>query len=102
LVGERRALARDGTITAIIVLSAETGAIIAGPELVSRGLVSGDGTSAHMREARGELEQRLSMLRGRLRAGDPALHDEIVRTLKRYFGDALGKRPLVVPHVMEV
>jgi len=48
------------------------------------------------------LEQRLRTMRGRLRAGDPVLHDEIVRTVKRYFGETLGKRPLVVPHVMEV
>jgi len=102
LVGERRALARDGTITAVVVVSAATGALIGGPELVSRGVVSGDGTSAHMREARAELEQRLRTMRGRLRAGDPALDDEIVRTVKRYFGETLGKRPLVVPHVMEV
>ncbi|HYA36321.1 MAG TPA: ribonuclease J, partial [Candidatus Binataceae bacterium] len=42
LIGERRILARDGAIVAIIAISSTTGAIVAGPELVSRGLVTGD------------------------------------------------------------
>ena len=33
VVGERRVLARDGTVTAVVVLSAKTGRIVAGPDL---------------------------------------------------------------------
>ena len=65
VVGERRALARDGTVIAIVVLSAQTGRIVSGPDLVSRGLVSGDGTSPHMRRAKEEVTMRLARLGGR-------------------------------------
>ena len=102
VVGERRVLARDGTVTAIIVLSSKTGRIVAGPDLVSRGLVSGDGTSAHMRRAKEELTRRLNALGGPLRANDPRVKEEIVRAIRRYFSDELGKRPLVIPYVTEV
>jgi ribonuclease J len=102
VVGERRVLARDGTVTAVVVLSAKTGRIIAGPDLLSRGLVSGDGTSAHMRRAKEELTRRLSALDGPLRANEPRLKEEIVRAIRRYFSDELGKRPLVIPYVTEV
>ena len=64
VVGERRVLARDGTVTAVIVVSSKTGRIVAGPDLLSRGLVSGDGTSAHMRRAKEELTRRLGALGG--------------------------------------
>ncbi len=109
LLGERRALARDGTVMAVIVVSAKTGAIVGGPELVSRGLLNGDGTSEHMRRARAELEARLSQV-GSLRAGDSRLKseihdeikDEVMRALRRYFIDELGKRPLVITHLTEV
>lgn len=30
------------------------------------------------------------------------LREEIVHTLRNYFSHALGKRPLIVPHIMEV
>jgi ribonuclease J len=102
LVGERRVLAHDGTVTAVLVVSRETGAIVAGPDLVSRGLISGDGTSEHARRARDELRARLIALGGPYRAHEVQLKDEVVRTVRRYFSEELGKRPLVIPHVVEV
>jgi ribonuclease J len=102
VVGERRVLARDGTVTAVVVLSSKTGRIVAGPDLLSRGLVSGDGTSAHMRRAKEELVRRLGALGYSLHANDPRVKEEIVRAVRRYFSDELGKRPLVIPYVTEV
>ena len=102
VIGERRVLARDGTVTAVVVLSSKTGRIVAGPDLLSRGLVSGDGTSEHMRRAKEELTRRLSARGGPLLANDPRVKEEIVRAIRRYFSDELGKRPLVIPYVTEV
>lgn len=102
VLGERRVLAQEGTVTAILIVSAKTGQIIAGPDLVSRGVVSGDGTSEHMRHARDELAARLRYLGGPYRADAISLKDEVVRTIRGYFSEELGKRPLVVPHVVEV
>jgi ribonuclease J len=102
VLGERRVLARDGVVTAILVLSAQTGRIVSGPDLVSRGLVSGDGTSVHMRRARDELARRLDVLGGPLRAGEARVREEIVRAVRSYFSEELGKRPLVIPYVTEV
>jgi ribonuclease J len=102
VVSERRVLARDGTVTAVVVLSAKTGRIVAGPDLLSRGLVSGDGTSAHMRRAKEELTRRLNALGSPLHANDSRVKEEIVRAIRRYFSDELGRRPLVIPYVTEV
>jgi ribonuclease J len=102
VVGERRILARDGTVTAIVVVSSKSGRIVAGPDLVSRGLVSGDGTSTHMRRVKEELTRRLNALGAPLRANEPRVKEEIVRTIRHYFSDELGKRPLVIPYVTEV
>jgi ribonuclease J len=101
-ISERRVLARDGTVTAVVILSAKTGRIVAGPDLLSRGIVSGDGTSVHMRRAKEELVRRLGVLGDTFRANDPRVKEEIVRAVRRYFSDELGKRPLVIPYVTEV
>ena len=45
-------LAHDGTVVAIVAISARNGKIVAGPDLLSRGVVSGDGTSPHIARAR--------------------------------------------------
>jgi len=102
LIRERRALARDGTIVAILVVSARTGKLIAGPDLLSRGLVTQDGVSPHMTRAKTELALRLRGLNGDLRAHSERIKDEMVRMLRRYFSDEIGKRPIVVPYVLEV
>jgi ribonuclease J len=102
LLGERRVLAHEGAVTAILVVSAKTGAIVAGPDLVSRGLVSGDGTSEHMKRAGEELAARLHLVGPPFRPGEIALKEEVVRAVRRYFIDEVGRRPLVIPHIVEV
>jgi len=99
---ERRALARQGTVVAVIAVSSKTGAIVAGPDLLSRGVVSGDGTSALMRGAQTELRQRVRELDGAVRADQSRLAQEVVRALGNYFHDQYGMHPLVVPYVMQV
>lgn len=102
LLRERRALARDGTVVAILAVSARTGKIVAGPDLVSRGVVSGDGTSPHLARASAELKERLRSVNGTARADGSRIRDEMTRALRRYFSDTIRKRPLIVAHVMEV
>jgi ribonuclease J len=102
LLGERRALGREGTVFAVVAVSAGSGVIVAGPELVSRGIVIGDGTSIHMRRARAQLVERLNRMEGPFSADGMLLREEIVHALRSYFSHVLGKRPLIVPHIMEV
>ena len=102
VVSERRVLARDGTVTAMVVLSAKTGASSRVP------ICSRAGWSVAMELRRicvaraGELTRRLNALGGPLHANDSRLKEEIVRAIRRYFSDELGKRPLVIPYVTEV
>jgi mRNA degradation ribonuclease J1/J2 len=55
-----------------------------------------------MRRAKEETTRRLAALSGSLHANDPRVKEEIVRAIRRYFSDELGKRPLVIPYVTEV
>jgi ribonuclease J len=102
LLRERRALAHDGTVIAIVAISGRNGKLVAGPDLLSRGVVSGDGSSPHIARARAELSTRIRSLNAAVRDDPERLKDEMVRTLRRYFGDAINKRPIIVPYVMEV
>ncbi len=102
LVRERRALARDGTVVAILAISAETGRIVSGPDLVSRGVVDSDGLSPHLARARAEVSGRLRGLDVLARGDRNRLRDEMTRALRHYFNATAGKRPVIVPYVMEV
>lgn len=102
LIRERRALAHDGAIIAMLAISARNGRVVAGPELISRGVVPGDGASPHLARARAELAARIRGMDARPDDDIARLKDEMVRVLRRYFADAINRRPLIVPHVMEV
>jgi ribonuclease J len=101
-IRERRALARDGTVVAILAISADTGRIVSGPDLISRGVVDGDGLSPHLAMARAEVSGRLRGLDALARGDLNRLRDEMTRALRHYFSATAGKRPVIVPHVMEV
>src|SRR5581483_1078022 len=81
LLDERRALGRDGTVFAVLAVSSKSGALVAGPELVSRGIVVGDGTSVHMRRARAQLVERLNRIEQPFSADGAMLREEIVHAL---------------------
>jgi ribonuclease J len=102
IIRERRAMAQDGTIMAVVAISSSTGKIVAGPELISRGVVSGNGTSMYLAQARAEVIQRLHEINGFAGRDGIRVRDEMARALRRYFSDAIGKRPIIVPYVMEV
>ena len=102
LIRERRALAQEGTVIAIVAVSTRTGKIVAGPHLLSRGVMSGNGTSSHMSRARSEIVERLRVLDEYGRSDGAQIRDEMVRALRRYFSNSIGKRPIILPYVMEV
>lgn len=102
LIGERRTLAHDGTVIAVIAVSASSGTIVGGPDIFSRGFVSGDGTSAHLLRSREEVRQRLDVIPRPYHPDDARIKDEVVRTLRHYFIHSVGKRPFIMVHVMEV
>jgi ribonuclease J len=102
LIRERRALAQEGTVIAIVAVSTRTGKVVAGPHLLSSGVVSEDGTSSHMSRARSEITERLRVLDEYGRIDGAQIRDEMVRALRRYFSSSIGKRPIILPYVMEV
>jgi len=102
LIGERRTLARDGTVIAVVAISASTGSIVGGPDIFSRGFVSGNGTSIHLRRGREEVMNRIAAIPRPYHPDDPRIKDEVVRTLRHYFIRNVDKRPFIIAHVMEV
>jgi ribonuclease J len=102
LIGERRSLAHDGTVIAVLAVSASSGTIVGGPDIFSRGFVSGNGTSAHLARGREEVQQRLGAIPRPYHPDDARIKEEVVRTLRHYFIHKVGKRPFIMVHVMEV
>jgi ribonuclease J len=102
LLHEREALARAGTVAVMLVVDSRSGEILAGPDLVSRGFISGDGSSEHMARARAELRRSLESRPAGHRRPERELKDEVVRALRAYFAEEVGRTPVILPWVAEL
>jgi ribonuclease J len=99
---DRQLLAQDGMVVVAVTVDRRTGALVAGPELVSRGWV-------YEREAEGVLEEARTALREALaeRSGESPLGREAIGallrgTLRRFINQQFDRKPIVLPIVLEV
>jgi len=99
---DRRHLAGDGLVVSVLAINGQTGRIEQPPELVTRGLARDVRVDDLLREAPALLTQALHEAPQEERT-DPGLLQERVRVeLQRLFRKRLGRRPLVLPVVMEI
>jgi ribonuclease J len=100
---DRRHLAADGLVVAVVAISHSSGRLVGEPEMVSRGFVvdTGDG-EALFREAADVIGGCIESS-GMDERTDQGLMTEKLRVeLRRFLKKRTGRRPLVLPVLMEV
>lgn len=98
---DRRHVAEDGLVVAIVGLEQQTGELLSGPDLLSRGFLpstNGDGYAAAKEAVRAMLDE----LPAESRTDSGVVKEQVRLTLRRYFRKTLGRRPVVLPFVMEM
>jgi ribonuclease J len=99
---DRRHLAGDGLVVTVVAINAQTGALEQPPELITRGLAVDARHEAVLREAPDLLAKAIESAPLEERT-DPGLLKERIRVeLQRLFRKRAGRRPLVLPVVLEV
>jgi ribonuclease J len=100
---DRRHIAADGLVVAVVAISRQTGALVGEPELVARGYVVDEGEAATLfRDAAAVIAECLETSSVEER-GDQGLMTEKLRgELRRFFKKRSGRRPLVLPVLMEI
>ncbi|HXG18072.1 MAG TPA: ribonuclease J [Methylomirabilota bacterium] len=98
---DRRHLAEDGLVVAIVRVDQQTGELVNGPDLLSRGfLPSNDGEDfAAAKEA---VSVSLNELPPESRTDTGIVKEQVRLSLRRYFRRTFGRRPVVLPFVMEM
>jgi ribonuclease J len=98
---DRRVLAEEGVVVVIVAVDAHSGAVITGPEVITRGWV-------HAPEAEDLIDGCTQAVRDAVRdafnrdAGDiESLQRAVRRAAGRYVNEHTRRRPMIVPVVME-
>jgi ribonuclease J len=99
---DRRKLAGDGVVVVVVTVDSQTGALVAGPDIVNRGFVYDETAGDLLEEGRARV---VASLEGSAEADviDPTVvQQNIRRVLGRYFNETTQRKPVILPVVMEV
>jgi len=102
ILKERRHISEDGIVIPILAINEHTGQLETRPEIVSRGFVPLDEAQDLVESAR-EVILRTIEKSNPEEVGDWGVIKEKIRTaLRKHFDHETGKRPMILPVVLEV
>ncbi len=99
---DRRHLSSDGLVLAILAIDQQSGELIAGPDLVSRGFIIEQEGQAYLNSAKSVVLETLQQLTAESRTDSMEVKEEVRKALKRFFARTLERRPVIVPFIMEM
>lgn len=111
MLKDRRQLGEKGIVFSILIRNSKTRRILAGPEILTKGLVRQDEEGHWVDEAKEHMERWIQKRMAREDSEEDApsasssiadLQEAIRIELRRFFGNALGKKPTVLPIVIDL
>jgi ribonuclease J len=100
---DRRHLAGDGVVIAVVAINRQSGLLVGEPELVARGYVFGEGDAESLfRDAAAVIADCIDESSVEERADQGLMTEKLRVELRRFFKKRSGRRPLVLPILMEI
>lgn len=99
---DRKHLSNDGLIVCVVSISADTGEIVAGPDIISRGFVYVREAEDMMEEARRVTKEALDKSIAKGATDWSALKLAMRNTISDYMYEKTKRSPMILPVVMEV
>jgi ribonuclease J len=98
---DRRHLSEDGMVLAVMAIHQQSGEIVAGPDLISRGFMRDQEGEEVLEQARKVVLETLATMNRETRTDPAELQEEVRKTLRRYFRKRLERHPVVLPYIIE-
>jgi len=94
---DRRLLSRDGFVVVVVAVDADTGKVLEGPDIITRGFV-------YIRESEDLIHEAVQCVLQALEHGGPkaSLNAKIKDSLAEFLYEQTKRRPMILPVVMEV
>lgn len=99
---DRKQLANDGILIVVVGMDAQSGLMVSGPDIVSRGFVYVRESEALLDEARQRVKTALTQLEGNNLSEWSAIKSAVRETLGRFLWEKTKRRPMILPIIMEV
>jgi ribonuclease J len=99
---ERRILSEEGLVAVTLAFDEETGIIMYGPEIVSRGFVFKTETGHLLEDAQCVILEVVDEITPEVPNRVDKIRSKIQTALRQYFFFTIGRRPVILPFIMEV
>jgi ribonuclease J len=99
---ERRALSEEGLVAVTMAFDEETGVIVYGPEIVSRGFVFQTESGYLLEDAQCVVLEIVEEIAPEIPNRVDKIRSKIKTALRQYFFFTIGRRPVILPFIMEV
>ena len=99
---DRSHLANHGMVIVLLVLNQQSGSIVYGPELLTRGFIPEEGSAAFLEEARQVVRDTLAGHSLAALSDWEELRIEVRKGLRRFFNKTIERRPVILPIVLEL
>ena len=99
---DRKHLAEDGMIVVVCSMSAEDGALISGPDIITRGFIYVKESEGLMEELRRVAVEAIEGCQHRYATDWAAIKTEIKETLSDYLYKKTKRNPMILPVIMEI
>jgi ribonuclease J len=99
---ERRALSEEGLVAVTMAFDEETGIVVYGPEIVSRGFVFETETGHILQDAQCVVLEIVEEITPGVPNRIDKIRSKIQKALRQYFFFTIGRRPVILPFIMEV
>ncbi|MFP3899302.1 MAG: ribonuclease J [Acidimicrobiia bacterium] len=98
---DRRVLAEEGVVVVVVAVDVESGAILTGPEVITRGWVYAPEAEPLLTECADVVRQAVKEAAAEGNVDIESLQRTVRRAAGRYVSQATRRRPMIVPVVME-
>jgi ribonuclease J len=102
ILKERRHISEDGIVIPILAINEHTGRLEVPPEIVSRGFIPMEEAADLVESARQVIIKTIEVSNTEEIADWGVIKEKIRVGLRRHFDQETGKRPMVLPVVLEV
>lgn len=99
---DRQHLAEDGFVVVVAAMNSESGEIVSGPEILSRGFVYIDQSAELLEQATDHVRALLEGLPRDEARDYEAVQADVRQSLKRFLEKRTNRRPMIMPLIMEL
>jgi len=99
---DRKLLSEDGIVVAIVAADRSRALVVGGPEIVSRGFVYLKESEDFIDEIRAAASEVVEEFEGEGKLEVQSLKDRLRHAISSFIFERTGRRPMVIPVVMDV